>query len=285
MAAHELEFSTFASGNYVDLMPYQYGREACEPGHAFGPARRSHYLFHYIIAGSGTLTSTDENGLTADRELVAGEGFLIFPGQVNTYVASLADPWKYIWVEFDGIRVKESLELAGLTPSSPIYRAKSTELRERMVEEMRYLVANSESSPFHLIGHTYLFLDYLLRSVEHLPSETPNRLQDFYIREAVDFIKGNYQREISVEDIARQTGLNRSYFGKVFKLATGKSPQQYLIGYRMTKAAELLKLTSMPIGEVASAVGYPNQLHFSRAFKGAYGISPRDWRREYARQR
>ena len=150
---------------------------------------------------------------------------------------------------------------------------------------MRYLVANSESSPFHLIGHTYLFLDYLLRSVEHLPSETPNRLQDFYIREAVDFIKGNYQREISVEDIARQTGLNRSYFGKVFKLATGKSPQQYLIGYRMTKAAELLKLTSMPIGEVASAVGYPNQLHFSRAFKGAYGISPRDWRREYARQR
>lgn len=285
MATHELEFSTFASGNYVDLMPYQYGREACEPGHAFGPARRSHYLFHYIIAGSGTLTSTDENGLTADRELVAGEGFLIFPGQVNTYVASLADPWKYIWVEFDGIRVKESLELAGLTPSSPIYRAKSTELRERMVEEMRYLVANSESSPFHLIGHTYLFLDYLLRSVEHLPSETPNRLQDFYIREAVDFIKGNYQREISVEDIARQTGLNRSYFGKVFKLATGKSPQQYLIGYRMTKAAELLKLTSMPIGEVASAVGYPNQLHFSRAFKGAYGISPRDWRREYARQR
>ncbi|OUO33460.1 AraC family transcriptional regulator [Olsenella sp. An290] len=285
MATHELEFSTFASGNYVDLMPYQYGREACEPGHAFGPARRSHYLFHYIIAGSGTLTSTDENGLTADRELVTGEGFLIFPGQVNTYVASLADPWKYIWVEFDGIRVKESLELAGLTPSSPIYRAKSTELRERMVEEMRYLVANSESSPFHLIGHTYLFLDYLLRSVEHLPSETPNRLQDFYIREAVDFIKGNYQREISVEDIARQTGLNRSYFGKVFKLATGKSPQQYLIGYRMTKAAELLKLTSMPIGEVASAVGYPNQLHFSRAFKGAYGISPRDWRREYARQR
>ena len=285
MATHELEFSTFASGNYVDLMPYQYGREACEPGHAFGPARRSHYLFHYIIAGSGTLTSTDENGLTADRELVTGEGFLIFPGQVNTYVASLADPWEYIWVEFDGIRVKESLELAGLTPSSPIYRAKSTELRERMVEEMRYLVANSESSPFHLIGHTYLFLDYLLRSVEHLPSETPNRLQDFYIREAVDFIKGNYQREISVEDIARQTGLNRSYFGKVFKLATGKSPQQYLIGYRMTKAAELLKLTSMPIGEVASAVGYPNQLHFSRAFKGAYGISPRDWRREYARQR
>ena len=68
----------------------------------------------------------------------------------------------------------------------------------------------------------------------------------------------------------------------MFKAATGKSPQQYLIGYRMGKAAELLKLTALPVAEVGRAVGYPNQLHFSRAFKGAFGVSPREWRRENA---
>ena len=67
MPAHELEFSTFPHGHYVDLMPYQYGREACEPGHAFGPARRSHFLFHYIISGRGLLMSTDENGVKSDH--------------------------------------------------------------------------------------------------------------------------------------------------------------------------------------------------------------------------
>lgn len=51
------------------------------------------------------------------------------------------------------------------------------------------------------------------------------------------------------------------------------------MGYRMGKAAELLKLTSLPIGEVGRAIGYDNQLHFSRAFKGFYGSSPSDWRR------
>lgn len=283
MPTHDLEFSTFPSGHYVDLMPYQYGREACEPGHAFGPARRTHYLFHYVIAGRGTLMATDENGVRTDFELSGGEGFLIFPEQVTTYVADMKDPWEYIWVEFDGIHVKESLELSGLSPSAPIYRSRSTELRDAMEAEMRYLVTHREASSLHLIGHTYLFLDYLLRSIEHLPAQTANRLQDFYIREAINFIKENYARDISVEDIARRTGLNRSYFGKVFKSAVGKSPQQYLIGYRMTKAAELLKLTAMPVAEVGEAVGYPNQLHFSRAFKGAYGVSPREWRKQSVR--
>ncbi|MBE5024134.1 AraC family transcriptional regulator [Olsenella sp. DSM 107455] len=282
MAAHELEFSTFTHGRYVDLMPYQYGREACEPGHAFGPARRDHFLFHYIVSGRGMLMSTDARGAKADYLLSAGEGFLIFPGQVNTYVADLDDPWEYVWVEFDGIRVRDDLEAAGLTDSSPVYRSQSSELRARMVEEMRYLVSNRNASALHLVGHTYLFLDYLLQSVAHPDEQPTSRLQDLYVREAVDFVKKNYQFDITVEDIARQTGLNRSYFGKVFKAATGRSPQQYLISYRMGKAAELLKLTGLPVAEVGRAVGYPNQLHFSRAFKGAYGVSPREWRRENA---
>lgn len=46
----------------------------------------------------------------------------------------------------------------------------------------------------------------------------------------------------------------------------------------MLKATELLKLTSLSIAEIGSAVGYENQLHFSRAFKRIYGISPREWR-------
>ena len=72
--------------------------------------------------------------------------------------------------------------------------------------------------------------------------------------------------------------LNRTYFGRIFKETVGKSPQQFLLNYRMTKAAELLKLTNLSISDIGNAVGYPNQLHFSRAFKNVFGISPREWR-------
>ena len=90
----------------------------------------------------------------------------------------------------------------------------------------------------------------------------------------------NFQNDISVEDISAFCGLNRSYFGKIFHDTIGRSPQEFLISYRMTKAAELLKITSLSIADIGNAVGYPNQLHFSRAFKNVYGISPRNWRIE-----
>jgi len=94
------------------------------------------------------------------------------------------------------------------------------------------------------------------------------------------YVEQNFQNNISVEDIADNCGLNRSYFGKIFKEAVGKTPQEFLLNYRMTKAAELLKLTKLSIGDIGNAVGYDNQLHFSRAFKNIYGVSPREWRNQ-----
>ena len=129
--------------------------------------------------------------------------------------------------------------------------------------------------PLHLIGHGYLFLDFLTRSAANVTAQKSGRVRDFYIKEAFAFIEQNFQNDISVEDIAAACGLNRSYFGKIFHENTGKTPQAFLISYRMTKAAELLKLTDLSVSDIGNAVGYPNQLHFSRAFKNVYGISPR----------
>ena len=145
---------------------------------------------------------------------------------------------------------------------------------------MNYIVEHKDASPFHLIGHLYLFIDALTRSAATMKVSKGSKLQDFYIHEALVFIENNFQNDISVEDIANVCGLNRSYFGKIFKNGTGKSPQEFLLNYRMTKAAELLKLTKLSIGDIGNAVGYPNQLHFSRAFKNIYGVSPREWRKE-----
>lgn len=83
-----------------------------------------------------------------------------------------------------------------------------------------------------------------------------------------------------MEDIAIFCGLNRSYLGKIFRDSLNQTPQQFLIYYRMNRAAELLKYSAMTVGEIGRMVGYPNQLHFSRAFKGVFGKSPNNWRKE-----
>ena len=57
-----LLFSVFPNENFVDIGLYQYGWEQCEPSHSFGPAARNHYIFHYVISGTGTLMADDSSG-------------------------------------------------------------------------------------------------------------------------------------------------------------------------------------------------------------------------------
>ena len=274
-------FNIFPNENFIDLGMYQYGYEQCEPGHSFGPATRNHYLFHYIISGTGTLMADNAKGETQTYSIKSGQGFLIFPGQITTYIADQNLPWEYVWIEFDGLRVKEALDLTELSVSTPVYHSHSKDLREQLMNEMLYIVHHAKESPFHLIGHLYLFLDYLTQSAKSKKLVQSSKMSDYYIKEAINYIEQNFQNNITIEDIAAVCGINRSYFGKIFRNSIGRSPQEFLLNYRMVKATELLKLTSLSIAEIGSAVGYENQLHFSRAFKTIYGVSPREWRNQH----
>ena len=55
---------------------------------------------------------------------------------------------------------------------------------------------------------------------------------------------------------------------------------QFLIRLRLSKATVMMKSSGASIGGIAAMCGYPNQLHFSRAFKKRYGVSPREWRNQ-----
>ena len=274
-------FNIFPNENFIDLGMYQYGYEQCEPGHSFGPATRNHYLFHYIISGTGTLMADNAKGETQTYSIKSGQGFLIFPGQITTYIADQNLPWEYVWIEFDGLRVKEALDLTELSVNTPVYHSHSKDLREQLMNEMLYIVHHAKESPFHLIGHLYLFLDYLTQSAKSKKLVQSSKMSDYYIKEAINYIEQNFQNNITIEDIAAVCGINRSYFGKIFRNSIGRSPQEFFMNYRMVKATELLKLTSLSIAEIGSAVGYENQLHFSRAFKTIYGVSPREWRNQH----
>lgn len=277
---NDMIFSIFPNETFIDLGLYQFGWEHCAPSHSYGPAMRNHYLFHYILSGTGTLMADDNKGQTQTYQIKSGQGFLIFPNQITTYFADKNFPWEYVWLEFDGLRVKENLDLCGFSMDSPVYHARFKDTCEIMAQEMLYIAKNQNAAPLHLIGHLYLFFDAFIRSSSSMFSAKGSTLQDYYIHEAISFIEQNFQNDITIEDIAHICNINRSYFGKIFKERLGRTPQEFLLNYRMVKATELLKLTQLSIGDIGKAVGYQNQLHFSRAFKNIYHISPREWRNQ-----
>lgn len=274
-------FNIFPNKNFIDLGMFQCGREACTPCHSFGPVTRNHYLFHYVLSGTGTLMADDAKGITQTYSVRSGQGFLIFPEQITTYYADQHSPWEYSWIEFDGLRVKEALSLTDFSLNHPIYHPHSKDLQEQMVKEMNYIISHPKESSFHLLGHLYLFFDYFIQSAKSTRLTQSSKMSDYYIQEAIHYMEQNFQNDISIEEITAVCGINRSYLGKIFRNSIGRSPQEFLMNYRMVKATELLKLTTLSIADIGTAVGYGNPLHFSRAFKNIYGVSPREWRNEH----
>lgn len=275
-------FHVFSDTRFLDLVAYQYGNEHCKPMHSFGPAIRNHYLFHYVLSGKGILdVNLESNEKSISYSICAGQGFLIEPGYITTYYADRHDPWEYVWIEFDGLRAGEFTSEAGLSAKSPIFTPSSAEDADALARDMLYMVEHPDMTGPRFIGHLYLILDTLISTSSKRKKIQSGKLSRFYAQEAISFIEQYYPSPITVEDMAKRCNLDRSYFGKVFKDTIGQSPQEFLIRYRMTKASTLLTTTDLPISAICEQVGYPNQLHFSRAFKNVYGMPPRAYRQNH----
>ena len=142
-------FNIFPNENFIDLCMYQFGYEQCDPGHSFGSATPNHYLFHYILSGTGTLMADNAKGETQTYSIKSRQGFIIFPGQINTYIADKQLPWEYMWIEFDGLRIKEALSVTDLCKDAPIYHSHSKELREKLADEMLYIINHPHESSLY----------------------------------------------------------------------------------------------------------------------------------------
>ena len=83
----------------------------------------------------------------------------------------------------------------------------------------------------------------------------------------------------TVDGLARAVGLSRSAFAARFAALVGQPPLEYIARWRMTRAAELLRESDLPVGTVAERAGYHSEAAFSRAFKRHEGTPPATYRR------
>jgi len=255
----------------AELSALHCGEEDCEPGHAYGPAVRDHFLVHVVLEGRGTFRA----GGTGTR-LVRGDGFLIRPSEVTFYEADRDDPWTYVWVGFDGTRAAALLAMAGLS-DSPVFRNDRPDALAGCLRDLREAGRGAACEEVATVGHLYRFLSILIEA-HGASSPSPRALSEEYALRAVRYIEGAYGRPVSIGAIAAHLGIDRTHLFRVFRRHLGRSPQEYLLEYRIRKACELLRGTTLGVGEVACSVGFDQPAHFSAAFRARRGMSPREFR-------
>ncbi|WP_419805499.1 AraC family transcriptional regulator [Terriglobus sp.] len=100
-------------------------------------------------------------------------------------------------------------------------------------------------------------------------------LRDPQLREVLSAVHGDIPRRWTLETMSRVAGMSRSSFAARFKFVVGRSPLEYLTGWRMHVAADRLRSTERNVGTIANEVGYESEAAFSTAFKKVHGRSPR----------
>ena len=269
--AYELEFTGEKSGSlYVNCC----GLSRTEPLHSFGPAFKPHFVIHYVIGGKGKLAIGGK-----EYPLKQGYGFLIPPEELAFYQADETDPWTYVWVGFSGQQAAQIVQATGLSLANPVFKTDKGDAFYQAVKDMLEHKTFSVANELRRNGQLHLFLSLIAESA-HIEERGEADKGDAYVKRAVDFIVGNYCNPIKITDVADYVRINRSYLYTLFKNSMGMSPQQFLSAFRITKAAELLHITSLPVESIALSCGYTDPLVFTKSFKQMKKMSPSAYRKE-----
>src|SRR5277367_3921066 len=84
----------------------------------------------------------------------------------------------------------------------------------------------------------------------------------------------NIEKPLSLEKIAKATGLSRRQIERLFKRDLNCVPKRYYLEMRLRRARELLLQTSMPIMDITAASGFQSPPHFSKCYRSQYGYPP-----------
>lgn len=103
--------------------------------------------------------------------------------------------------------------------------------------------------------------------------EQPDR-----IRSMLSFIHNHYKDKITVAQIADAVGISERETMRSFRKTLNQSPIEYLISYRLNEAKKMLQNSELPITEICYQCGFSDSSYFGKAFRKAYGITPREFR-------
>ncbi|MDO5540148.1 MAG: AraC family transcriptional regulator [Eubacteriales bacterium] len=262
----------------IDLSLIHCGKEQCHPMHIWQGVRHE-YIIHFVLSGKGIYSVGGKTWT-----LSAGQMFLIYPGTEITYISDAADPWRYAWVGFVGIRADSILKNCGFSSHKPVLHFpdsnKIMHFIDEILESIHLTMPNDLRRTAKLMELLALIIDCQTSQSDSSSREQHDYNSSVYVNHAIDFIQFSYQNGINVSDIAEYIGISRTYLNSSFQKELGVSVQKFLIDFRLHKAASLLIGTTKPINEISMDVGYDDALAFSKAFKKKFEVSPKIYREQ-----
>ena len=179
--------------------------------------------------------------------------------------------------------LKETQKINSLFNQAVRGLAISGKTNELIAKKLEKLVLKKN---FEIIVGLFEILSILSESkdISYVNNEVYNPINDKIksdkISDVFDYIKDNFNHDISLIEIAKIAHLTPTSFCRMFKTKTKKSFVEYLNEIRVSNACKLLLETEMGISEIAYACGYKTASNFNQLFKKLTGTTPKEYRKK-----
>ena len=102
----------------------------------------------------------------------------------------------------------------------------------------------------------------------------PGHLSDARLSRVVEFMSVNFNRRLSLDELAAEAAVSKFHFARLFREKVGRSPLAFLAALRLDSAHRLLVTSDLPVAIIGYECGYSSPSHFTAAFSARYGITP-----------
>ncbi len=149
-----------------------------------------------------------------------------------------------------------------------------------VIEAMKH---KSSGYKFKVIGYLYELLGVIVDNHLYKPTSGESTLYNDKnipkLKKILTYLRQNYDKQLTLTDMAQAAGMSPKYFCYFFKEMTGKTPVEYLKGFRIEKASRKLLNTDASVTDIAFACGFNDLSYFIKTFKSVKNVSPAKFRK------
>lgn len=231
------------------------------------------YELELYVSGKGMSVITNQN----HKEIPHEKGTLLFfnPGVKRYSTDHFTCFFIHLDIDKETAKILTRLPLASKVINYKAYKKCFTDVIQ--LSQMKS-VANDFRIQSKLYELFYMMIDNAEVMERREKSNDNTDLQ--LITDAIKFIEGNYQKNLTLQNIADSARLSPTYFHKLFKIHTGVTPRAFLLRIRLANAKMYLLTTSKSLEEIVELCGFSSLSYFDSIFKKNVGMTPSEFRKQ-----
>lgn len=145
------------------------------------------------------------------------------------------------------------------------------------LNELKFSYNNFEKLYSFELVKKYIFDIY--HELMYYNTDNKSNKYSYIIKKSIEYIKNNYEKNITLAEVAEHVEISKSYLSLLFKQETGINFSTFLTNYRIERSKKLLKESNLKIYEIAEKVGFDNPYYYSKVFKDVAGMTCKEFKK------